>query len=256
VQAGLLLFVISFALSHLSIFLSPTPDAWMLFLYAVLGGLLFPIMLIGVLWLTLAGRSFQDIHFLLAPISGATLGIAATMVLDLVVPLVGMAFGARLALPIAVGAAEELAKMLAIWWLLKQERYNQGVHGLVAGILVGLGFAAVEDVFYTVSSLSAVHGKTVLFVILIRMMTSLAHPAWSACLAVELWREKRVTVQFTGPVVRMYLMVALLHALWDYSLLTPIFEYEKGGGPTIISAVCTLSLFLVQAKRANIPVNA
>jgi len=64
-----------------------------------------------------------------------------------------------------------------------------------------------------------------------------------------IWRERRVSVQWTAPVLNTYLIVVVLHALWDYQVI-PGIPLEEGIAFLVISGLCTLALFIIRLQSA------
>jgi RsiW-degrading membrane proteinase PrsW (M82 family) len=231
--------------------LKSSPSSPLAIAAAVLGSFVVPVTLTFSLREMFA-RQIAGLTFFYIFISGATLGTAASLVLYIVVPMVGVGFGVLLAVPVIIGAAEELGKVLSIGWLLKRQEYALESYGLMFGITAGLGFAALESVGY---ALMAYHlgGVTRMTqtVLLRAFLTTFAHAAWTGSLAAVVWRERRISVQFTRPVLNTYTLVAIFHALWDYQMM-PGVPQSEGIAFVIISGLCTLALFIIRAQFATL----
>jgi RsiW-degrading membrane proteinase PrsW (M82 family) len=169
-----------------------------------------------------------------AAVLGGTLGVGGGIALTLALPSVAMSFGAPMALAIAVGAGEELAKAgaaLLVSW--KDEGLRQ-IDGLVLGTLAGLAFAAVENVIY-LSRGSAGDGFAGAYAVLwLRVISNTAHGLWTGSLMEVLVRERRVSLQLSGPVLVAFLTVALLHALWDIGLMTETGEADVPAAAAVL----------------------
>jgi RsiW-degrading membrane proteinase PrsW (M82 family) len=122
---------------------------------------------------------------------------------------------------LGVGLIEEAAKLLvplAVLVLLRRRR--QPADGLLLGVAAGAGFAVLETMGYALVALVESQGDlTVLNSILVDrgLLSPAAHMAWTGLAAAALWRAAdrrwrgRSMVAFVG----VFLLVAVLHALWD-----------------------------------------
>lgn len=124
-----------------------------------------------------------------------------------------------------VGFIEEAAKLLGVVWWLGRRELNTEAHGLVLGAAAGMGFAALETMGYGLVALIAAHGNLNAIgpVLTARgLLSPLAHGTWTAILAATIWREKAAGRRILArPVFRAYLLVSILHSLWDLSQLVP-----------------------------------
>jgi protease PrsW len=96
--------------------------------------------------------------------------------------------------------------------------------GIVLGAAVGLGFAAFESAGYAFNALFTQDGglslqNLVETEVLRGLLTPLGHGLWTAILGGVLFRTAAEggRLRLTGGLVGWYLVVALLHALWDAS---------------------------------------
>jgi protease PrsW len=124
---------------------------------------------------------------------------------------------------IGVGLIEEAAKLGALWlvaWRLPRYRMRDGI---VLGALVGLGFAALENAGYAFNAMFTLGGLSLRNLVqteLLRgVLTPLGHGVWTAILGGVLFRTagSRGRLGLSGAVVGWYLLVAMLHGLWDAS---------------------------------------
>jgi RsiW-degrading membrane proteinase PrsW (M82 family) len=124
---------------------------------------------------------------------------------------------------IGVGLIEEAAKLAALWLVAWRLPRYTAREGLVLGAVVGLGFAALENAGYAFNAMFTVEGLSLRSLVetevLRGVLTPLGHGVWTAILGGVLFRAAaaRGRLQVTGPVVGWYLVVALLHGLWDAS---------------------------------------
>ncbi len=122
-----------------------------------------------------------------------------------------------------VGLIEEAVKLGALWlvaWRLPRYTMRDGI---VLGAAVGFGFAALESAGYAFNALFTMNGLSLLNVVetqvLRGVLTPVGHGLWTAILGGVLFRAAagRGRLRITGTVVGWYLVVSLLHGLWDAS---------------------------------------
>jgi len=118
-----------------------------------------------------------------------------------------------------IGFIEEFAKILGVLVIARHRRHDSEMAGLILGAAVGMGFAALESTGYAFTiflkssgSISATIGVTLLR----GLLSPLGHGTWTAILASVLFRESlnghfRINLSVIGA----YLLVSILHALWD-----------------------------------------
>jgi RsiW-degrading membrane proteinase PrsW (M82 family) len=122
---------------------------------------------------------------------------------------------------LAVGLIEEAAKLLVpLGVLVLLRRRRQPADGLLLGVAAGAGFAVLETMGYALVALVESRGDlTVLNSILVDrgLLSPAAHMAWTGLAAAALWRaaDRRWRVRPTAAFVGVFLLVAVLHALWD-----------------------------------------
>ena len=149
---------------------------------------------------------------------GGVLGVLGASVLEaafLTQPSVATYLG--------VGLIEEAVKLAALWLLaLRLPRYTMR-DGMVLGATVGFGFAALESSGYAFNALFTMEGLSLQNLVetevLRGLLTPVGHGLWTAILGGVLFRTAARTgrPRLTGALVGWYLVVALLHALWDAS---------------------------------------
>ena len=118
-----------------------------------------------------------------------------------------------------VGFIEEFAKILGVLVIARHKRHDSEMAGLILGAAVGMGFAALESNGYAFTAFLESNGSlsTTVAVTLIRgLLSPLGHGTWTAILASVLFRESknghfRIDLQVIGA----YLLVSILHSLWD-----------------------------------------
>ena len=122
-----------------------------------------------------------------------------------------------------VGLIEEAVKLAALWLLARRlPRYTMR-DGIVLGAAVGFGFAAFESAGYAFNALFTAGGPSLLNLVetevLRGILAPVGHGLWTAILGGTLFRvaAERGRLRLSGRVLGSYLLVALLHGLWDAS---------------------------------------
>jgi RsiW-degrading membrane proteinase PrsW (M82 family) len=124
---------------------------------------------------------------------------------------------------VRVGLIEEAAKLAGLWlvaWRLPRYTMRDGI---VLGATVGFGFAALESAGYAFNAMFTVEGLSlrnlVATEVLRGVLTPVGHGLWTAILGGALFgaAATRGRLRLTGAVVGWYVVVALLHGLWDAS---------------------------------------
>jgi RsiW-degrading membrane proteinase PrsW (M82 family) len=121
-----------------------------------------------------------------------------------------------------VGLIEEAVKLAALWLLARRlPRYTMR-DGIVLGATVGFGFAAFESAGYAFNALFTNNGGLSLVNVveteLLRgILTPVGHGLWTAILGGALFAAaaRGGRLRLTWAVVGWYLVVAVLHGLWD-----------------------------------------
>jgi RsiW-degrading membrane proteinase PrsW (M82 family) len=126
---------------------------------------------------------------------------------------------------VGVGLIEEAVKLATLWLLARRlPRYTRR-DGMVLGAAVGFGFAALESAGYAFTALFGSSGLSLLSLVeteaLRGILTPFGHGLWTAILGGALFataaRSRRGRPRLRGSLVGWYLLMAILHALWDAS---------------------------------------
>jgi RsiW-degrading membrane proteinase PrsW (M82 family) len=139
-----------------------------------------------------------------------------------------------------VGVIEEFVKILGVLVVARRRRHDMELDGLILGAAAGMGFAALESTGYAFSAFLRSSGSlsvTVVVTLLRGILSPFGHGTWTAILASTLFRESKAgRFRITLKVIGAYLMVVVLHGLWD-------------GLPNVIAAVLSpgLDVFIGQA---------
>jgi RsiW-degrading membrane proteinase PrsW (M82 family) len=121
---------------------------------------------------------------------------------------------------LAVGFAEETAKLIIPAAVLLFVGYRRPANGLLLGVASGAGFAALETMGYAFVTLIETRGDlgTVDGVLLLRgLLSPAAHMAWTGLTAAALWEaaacrwQARAVLRF----VLVFLVAVGLHTTWD-----------------------------------------
>jgi protease PrsW len=118
-----------------------------------------------------------------------------------------------------VGLIEEASKLVVPIGLLLLLRRRRPDNGLLVGVAVGMGFAALETMGYAFVALLQSKGSigAVEQLLLLRgVLSPAAHGAWTGLSTAALWHAAASgRVRSYGYFVLVYLGVSVLHACWD-----------------------------------------
>jgi len=149
---------------------------------------------------------------------GGVLGVLGASVLE--AAFLGRASGPAY---LGVGLIEEAVKLAALWLLARRlPRYTMR-DGIVLGAAVGFGFAAFESAGYAFNALFTSSGLSLSNLVetevLRGILAPVGHGLWTAILGGALFAAaaRHGRPRLGGAVVGWYLLVALLHGLWDAS---------------------------------------
>jgi RsiW-degrading membrane proteinase PrsW (M82 family) len=124
---------------------------------------------------------------------------------------------------LGVGLIEEAAKLAALWLLARHLPRYTARDGVVLGAAVGFGFAAFESAGYAFNALFTNQGVSLMNLVetevLRGILTPVGHGIWTAILGGALFRvaAHRGRLRLSASVLGAYLLVAVLHGLWDAS---------------------------------------
>jgi RsiW-degrading membrane proteinase PrsW (M82 family) len=145
---------------------------------------------------------------------------------------------------LAVGLIEEACKLIFPLVLYWRGQYRSEADGLLFGVASGMGFAALETMGYGLVTLvrSAGNVGALEEVLLIRGFLSPAgHAAWTGFVCAVIWREREQKHRrlLNRNVIGAFILVAVLHTLWD---TVSVF-----GGPTLIRTLIVLIGYMIIA---------
>ncbi len=138
-----------------------------------------------------------------------------------------------------IGLIEEGAKILGVILIARTLKHDSEMDGLILGAAAGMGFAALESMGYAFTAFMSSQGSlsaTVSVTLLRGLLSPIGHGTWTAILASILFRESRGKhFHINLKVISAYLLVAVLHALWD-------------GLPPVISSIFSQGLDVLVAQ--------
>jgi RsiW-degrading membrane proteinase PrsW (M82 family) len=153
---------------------------------------------------------------------------------------------------LGVGFIEEGAKLAALWLVARRLGTYSTRDGIVLGVAVGFGFAAFESSGYALVALFGPHGldlPDMITTLLERgLLAPVGHGLWTGTLGGALFMTaRRGRLRLSRRVVATYVLVALLHALWDSSSgigssVVRVLSGNDAGAAWIV--VCTLACMM------------
>jgi RsiW-degrading membrane proteinase PrsW (M82 family) len=136
-----------------------------------------------------------------------------------------------------IGLIEEFAKILGVLAIARHRRHDSEMDGLILGGAAGMGFAALESNGYAFTAFLTSHGSisaTVAVTLIRGLLSPLGHGTWTAILASVLFRESRNgRFRINLQVIGVYLLVSILHAMWDGLPLVITYIFGQGLGVLI-----------------------
>ena len=149
---------------------------------------------------------------------------------DSLIGIAAFAFG-------IVALTEELSKFLALrLFIYPNEEFDEPMDGIVYGVMVGLGFATVENILYVTNIESGGFGTAIG-----RAFTAVpAHAAFGILMGsyvglAKFFPEKRAAFMLTG-----LLLAVFFHGLYDFFLLQKV--YEGLGTLAIFTLIWSISM--------------
>lgn len=158
-----------------------------------------------------------------------------------------------------VGLIEESVKLIFPAIVYLGWRYRHEADGLLFGIAVGMGFAALETMgygmVYLIQSGGDVGGLQQLL-ILRGFLSPAGHAAWTGFVCAILWREreKRGKITINMPVIGAFALAIILHSLWDIfnsigsNTVTQFVVLITGN---IMLAIISMSLVISRYRKAK-----
>lgn len=145
---------------------------------------------------------------------------------------------------LVIGLVEEFAKILGVYIIARRWKHDAEMDGLILGAATGMGFAALESTGYAFTAFLFSGGglTTAVDVTLLRgLLAPIGHGIWTAILASVLFREaKNNHFHLNFKVLGAYLLVSLLHGLWDG--LPPVVAFIFSPGLDVLVAQAVVAL--------------
>jgi RsiW-degrading membrane proteinase PrsW (M82 family) len=173
--------------------------------------------------------AYPTASLMIAFFVGGVLGVLGASVLE--APLGAAGLGGFL----LVGFIEELVKALVLLLMGRRLVPKTARQGALLGATVGAGFAAFESAGYAFNAGLGARGIDLIGLLqteaIRSVLTPLGHVLWTAVLGAAIFAASRDGRRYrlTIGVVGVYLLVSVLHGLWD----------SMGGISTIIAIVST-----------------
>jgi protease PrsW len=156
---------------------------------------------------------------------------------------------------IFVGLAEESAKLIWPLVMFIMWRFRHEADGLLFGVAVGMGFAALETMGYGMTTIVQNHGNITSLeqVLILRGFLSPAgHAAWTGLVCAVLWRERqragRLAINYK--VIGAFLLAVLLHFTWDLVNTVKISALAAFAGSAVVAGI-SLWLLIAQYRHAR-----
>ncbi|NRD79550.1 PrsW family intramembrane metalloprotease [Bacillus sp. BRMEA1] len=126
--------------------------------------------------------------------------------------------------PITIGITEELAKVIAVIFFVRNIKYRYVLNGLLIGAAIGAGFAAFETAGYALRSLLSGSFHSLYFTILFRSIFAPGgHVAWAALTGAAICivqgeNHFNLNMLLRPKFIGIFFLVVAMHALWDSPL--------------------------------------
>jgi RsiW-degrading membrane proteinase PrsW (M82 family) len=159
-----------------------------------------------------------------------------------------------------VSLIEEAAKLVFPVVLYIFASYRSESDGLLFGVASGMGFASLETMGYSFTALLSSRGSIGVLeqTLLIRgLLSPLGHAAWTGIVCAALWYGRQKTGKaFNFNVIWPFVLVVVLHALWDIDSLSSSIAITYIGYVLIGAVSLTLLVLrLRQSRQRTITAN-
>lgn len=140
---------------------------------------------------------------------------------------------------LVIGLVEEGAKSLVVYLLhFNNPEFNETIDGIIYGVTVGLGFAAFENLFYTI-----LYGYRV--GLTRAVLTSLAHASFTGIFGYYLGQTKLKSRN--NFILFGFVLVTFLHGFYDFLVIGQIINTTM-----TIGVIILLQLYLAVLFRKTI----
>lgn len=138
---------------------------------------------------------------------------------------------------VAVALVEEGAKLLILLlYPYSLRKFNEPMDGIVYSVMIGMGFATLENILYA--------GSFGLQTILLRALTAVpAHGAFSIIMGYFVGLAKFRPSRRKNLIGKGFLLTVLLHGAYDFFILQSLFSW------LIILAIVVLAVSIYYARR-------
>lgn len=223
----------------------------------LLGNFLIPVVFVSFLYENRQISRLPLANVILGFLYGGALGVFIASVLESFLISEFIFFTA-----FVVGLIEELAKILPLFLIARNLKHNIQLNGIILGVAIGMGFAALESTGYSFIAFLTTEGNLTLAVgllILRGLLSPAAHGAWTGILAGVIFREsKPFSYRIDLLVLLTYIGVSVLHGLWNGLplILTRFFPLALSSVliTVVIGGVSLLILYLLwqDAKKRQL----
>lgn len=157
--------------------------------------------------------------------------------------LSGDLFGLFLYSFLGIGLVEEGLKMAVIWFsAYRSPEFNEIMDGIIYGTSVGLGFAALENLFY-----ARAWG---LWIALSRaVLTCLAHALFSGLAGFFMALARFNPEKRTGYMLKGLLITSFWHGIYDFLLLSPYPLWRFGSLLIVLGLAFTIGRKITFAQH-------
>ena len=200
----------------------------------LIGNFLIPVVFVAFLYDHQHISALSPITIAASFCIGGVLGVIGASILEtLLLPIAsnptnGLSFGSAL----LVGLIEEGCKIMAVIILARRIPHTSQMDGLLLGGAVGMGFAALESTGYAFTAFLLARGyvgASIATTVVRGLVAPFGHGIWTALLGATLFHESTPErFRFNLKVILVYLIVSLLHGLWDGSPLAIYFIIPPG----------------------------
>ena len=193
-------------------------------------------------------RNFSVYQILKLVFMGGLFSLLVALFLDSLIPAQSNSDGDLTWLGAGVtGLVEESAKVAAAIFFFGNRRFRWSLNGLLIGAAIGTGFSAFESAGYALNALlgnfrqmitdggtgewAQVVGGMIHSIEVRGLLSPFSHIVWAALSVAALWKVKgdlpfKFSMLFDWRFLRVFLIVAALHALWDSPLTIPVVSPE------------------------------
>ena len=147
----------------------------------------------------------------------------------------------------AVAFSEELVKLLALLGFpYRQKFFNEPLDGIVYTLMIGMGFATVENVIYA--------SKFGMETTIVRAFTAVpSHAIFAIVMGYFAGMAKFSDKNERTFILRGFLLAVLIHGLYDFFILQEYYDWLMGFGLLTLLLGALLSRKLIQIHQRRSP---